>query len=300
MIKRLKIQLLLFSILIIFISTVSDASPIAKTWIYSTVLIENEWGTKGTGFLVSRKLSNNKLRVFLCTNKHVLNKNKELRDKATKIILHMNIEYSDGQIAGKAYTVNLIDSMGNKIWKEHLDKDVDVLVFHISSFFNIIPDILFKVVSSELFINDKILAEEEITIGDDIMILGYPLGFTQGKTNFPIVRQGIIASQIGQSFVNELQGKDGKLIKKTYRGFLIDGGIISGSSGSPVILKPVTGRRVGKEIKMSMAQPYLLGIVSETRFAPIRTNKGVIPSYAGLGIAFDTSTIKETIDLFFN
>jgi hypothetical protein len=50
------------------------ASLIAATWIHTTMLIENDWGEFGTGFLVSRSISDSKARVFLASNKHVLNK----------------------------------------------------------------------------------------------------------------------------------------------------------------------------------------------------------------------------------
>ncbi len=295
-----KLTLILCSILIILICNVCFASPIAETWLHATVLIENEWGSTGTGFLVTRYLSNKESKIFLCTNKHVLNKKEALRSKATSIIFHLNIKDVDGKITGKKYTVNLIDAKGKKIWKEHQDKNVDVLVFDLTPLFIMFPEIANKTGMYKLFADDKVLSGEEITIGDDIMIIGYPLGFKQGETNFPIVRQGIIASQIGQRFVTEVADKNNKIVKKAYRGFLIDGGVIPGSSGSPVILKPVSGRKVGSTIKMAMAKPYLLGIISETRFAPIKTNKGTIPSYAGLGIAYDASTVKETIELFFS
>lgn len=51
------------------------SSPVAKTWVYATVLVENEWGGKGTGFLVARDVAQDRVKVFLCTNKHVLSPN---------------------------------------------------------------------------------------------------------------------------------------------------------------------------------------------------------------------------------
>jgi hypothetical protein len=44
--------------------------------------------------------------------------------------------------------------------------------------------------------------------------------------------------------------------------------------------------------------PVLLGIVAETRFAPIQVQGGAIPGFAGLGLAFEVETIAETLDLF--
>jgi hypothetical protein len=42
-----------------------------------------------------------------------------------------------------------------------------------------------------------------------------------------------------------------------------------------------------------------LASIAETRYAPIETQEGNIPSFAGLGLAFDAKTVKEPINLFF-
>ncbi len=289
----------IFLFLTLFSGGIAMSSPIAKSWLYATILIENEWGEKGTGFLVAREVDQGKVKVFLCTNKHVLNKAKELREKAIKVILHLNVKEVDGKILGKPYELGLIWPDGKKRWKEHPETDIDVLVLDVTDLVVTLPDMDKKWADYSLFADAKILSEQDITIGEEVMVVGYPLGFKQGDSNFPIVRQGIVASQIGQKFIEESIERDGNKKSRVIRGFLIDGGLIPGSSGSPVVLKPVTGRFVGNNIVMGAPQPYLLGIVAETRYAPIRTNVGDIPSYAGLGLAFDALTVKETIELFF-
>ena len=82
-------------------------------------------------------------------------------------------------------------------------------------------------------------------------------------------------------------------------GFLIDASIVPGSSGSPVVLKPIVGRKVRDQIAMETAKPYLLGIVSATETAAIRVESTLFPTLAGLGIVFDVETIHQTIELFF-
>lgn len=275
------------------------SSPIAKSWLYATILIENEWGKKGTGFLVAREIAKETVKVFLCTNKHVLNENRALRTQATKIVCHLNVKEKEGKTIGKPYDLPLKFSDGTVRWKEHPEDNVDVLVFDVTDLVINLPEMEKKWADYSLFADTKILSDQDITIGDEVLVVGYPLAFKQGETNFPIVRQGIIASQIGQRFVEEIVDQQGNKKSRSYRGFLIDGGLIPGSSGSPVILKPVTGRFVGNSLMMGSPPPYLLGIVAETRLAPIRTNIGDIPSFAGLGVAFDAATVKETIELFF-
>jgi len=296
-----KLAIICFLSIGFLIGETARASSIVDSWLYATILIENEWGEKGTGFLIARDTGQDRFRVFLCTNKHVLNPKKELRDNAAKVILHLNVKEAGGKILGKPYEFALKSPDGKKRWKEHLQTDVDVLAFDVTDLVLTLPEMEKKWAKYSLFADSKVLSEQNITVGDEVMILGYPTGFKniaykQGDTNFPIVRQGIIATQIGQIFIEEYIDKDGKKETKIFRGFLIDGGIIPGSSGSPVVLKPVMGRRVGKQIIMGESTPYLLGIVSQTKYAPVKTND---LSFAGLGLAFDSDTVKETIELFF-
>ena len=103
---------------------------------------------------------------------------------------------------------------------------------------------------------------------------------------------------IGEQFEDEfLDGKNTR--RRVIRGFLIDGATIPSSSGSPVLLKPVSGRVVHGEIVPDIPPPLLLGIVSETFYAPVKTEQRDIYSFAGLGLVLDAETIKETIELFF-
>jgi hypothetical protein len=102
----------------------------------------------------------------------------------------------------------------------------------------------------------------------------------------------------GEELHEESPQPNGQIAIRISRAFLIDGATIPGSSGSPVVLKPVTGRHQHQTIVMGATEPVLLGIIAETRFAPIRLQSGAIPGFAGLGLAFDVETIVETINLF--
>lgn len=233
------------------------SSPISKTWIYATILIENEWGERGTGFLVAREIDKDHKKIFLCTNKHVLNQDKALRNAATKITCYINVKDTTGKVVGQSHVLSLTFPDGTKRWKEHPDDGVDVLVLDVTDLIVGLPEMERKWADYSLFVDPKILSNQDITVGEEVLVVGYPLGFKQGQTNFPIVRQGIIASQIGEKFIQEDVNQYGKKKTTVYRGFLIDGGFIPGSSGSPVILKPVTGRFVGNNIMMGSPQPYL-------------------------------------------
>lgn len=275
------------------------ASPIATSWIYATVLIENEWGNTGSGFLVSRKIDEKSIRIFLATNKHVLHENAVMRQNATKIIMHLNIKNEDGLIIGNDAELLLNFNDDTKRWREHPNNDVDVLAFDVTQLMIDYPQIETQLADYSLFVDRAKIDEFDITMGEDIMVIGYPLGFRQGSTNLPLLRSGIISTRICEKLEENYTESDGSVRKRILRGFLFDGATIPGSSGSPVVLKPITGRLIKGNIIMDFSPPILLGIVAETRFAPIRTPEGDIPSFAGLGLAFDAETVKETIELFF-
>lgn len=75
---------------------------------------------------------------------------------------------------------------------------------------------------------------------------------------------------------------------------MIDGAIILGSSGSPVILKPTMGRYVKKEYLVEHFPPVLLGVVSEMRYAIVPDGIQDFKSLANLGFVCDSETISET------
>ena len=107
------------------------ASLIADTWIYATMLIENDWGEYGTGFLVSRPIDTDKAKIFLVSNKRVLNRDPSLREQANEIKLHLNFRGPDGAVVGKPGIPPLNLGDGSKRWREHPERDVDVIAFDV-------------------------------------------------------------------------------------------------------------------------------------------------------------------------
>ena len=153
----------------------------------------------------------------------------------------------------------------------------------------------------EYLANEEKLNKYDIKITDEVFIIGYPSAdkLQHHTTNFPFVTEGIISSKIGEFLEDEHRENGGNMRKRTLRAFLINGGILPGSSGSPVISKPSPYRQIGNEIVFDNFPPILLGIASETRFIFTDNFYGIdYYSIANLGIAFDAITIKETIDLF--
>jgi hypothetical protein len=274
--------LLVLPAALLFTDPAALGSPIALTWVHATVRVENEWRMAGTGFLVIRKIDNKVGKVFLVTNKHVIHPDPEIREKAEFLTLFLNVREKDGTVVGKSFQVPLKED-DQKLWRGHPNPPVDEN----------------QGADYSLFATPQILKKEDITEGEEVLILGYPLGLVHSRINSPIVRQGIVATKIGHRIRVLLPSSSGEPMRVEIPGFLIDAQIIPGSSGSPVVLKPVIGRKVRDKIEMVTATPYLLGIVSATETTSIRMEGYAFPTLAGLGIAYDASTIKETIELFF-
>ncbi len=272
--------------------------PIVDGWIYATMLIENQWGEKGSGFLVSRELPGNDRRIYLVTNKHVLNSSPEKRILAHQVLLYANVTSPGGALHAETLEVPLRSARGARYWREHPDADTDVLVFDVTETFIDYPRLRHKWMNYDDFFTPEEMEEHDIRIGDEVFIVGYPLGLRHRTTNLPLLRSGIIATFIGTSLEDRVPDGEGGTRSRVLRAFLIDGGAIPGSSGSPVVLRPLPDRFVHGAATEERPPAYLLGILSEARYMPIEFHEQKIPSYSGLGLALDVDTVRETIDLF--
>lgn len=276
------------------------SSLMVDTWMHSTVLIENV-GERGTGFLISRGVDEHHSKVFLITNKHILGRDREQRLAVERLKIYMNMKLGNGKVAGVPDEYPMY-AYGERLWRGHPEEDVDVLAIDLTYLFELRPKVSYKTGTYDWIADKPLLEENQISAGDEVIVLGYPNGVQQGITVYPLVRQGIIASQIGD-YLREDYGDAGDASQEALerRGFLIDGAIIPGSSGSPVILKPGPNRYLDGQYRIGEpTMPYLLGIVSETRYVP-RDDKGNYwEEYTGLGFVEDGETISEAIECFFN
>ncbi len=258
---------------------------IADQWLHNTVIVHSKT-SQGTGFLVSRpsKRDPDLLVSALVTNKHVLGPSYESR-KQQQIALELNLQRPDGSIVGHELSYKYYA----ETYREHPDQYVDVAIIAIANVIHGLPDWNYKLASINSFATRDVVMQMSISPGDDILTLGYPLGFKQGATNFPVVRQGVLAT----SLLDDLSGEAARL-PVARPAFLIDGGFVHGASGSPVVLKPVAGRIVDGNLELGTTRAVLLGILAETRLGELKGQ----PAYIGLGMAFRVETIIETLDLF--
>lgn len=279
------------------------ASPVSEAWMHTTVLIQNEWGEQGTGFFVRKTVGPDAGRLLVVTNKHILSDDPRQREEAEYVNLSVNIK-RNGSILGDHGTWPLRRRDGSPAWREHPDQAVDVLAFDVTALPLLRPDFTCMHADSGSLVVEETVQDNDIDIGDDVVVLGYPAGLKQGETNYPLARQGMLATRIGERLHLDRQATSGVERRETVRGFLIDGATIPGSSGSPVILKPVVKLAMIKDESGNPSRQLvrgaspLLGIIAQTTYRPTTTPSGHVSSYTGLAVAHDTDTIRETLDLF--
>lgn len=262
------------------------------------MLIRNQAGKLGTGFFVARSVDDKAIRLFLVTNKHVLADSQTEREASSHIALNLNIR-KEGKVVGYTAVLPLRFTDGKAIWREHPNPDVDVLAFDATAVRIQLTDMEVKWADYNAFVDTQKISELEITMADEVIALGYPLGLSQGGTNLPVAKSGILASKIGERVIDTIPEPNGGQRHRDLPAFLVDGAFIPGSSGSPVILKPVVGRVVKNNIMLATAPALLLGIISETKYVTIGTPDGERVALPGIALAFDASTIRKVIESFF-
>jgi len=220
----------------------------------------------GTGFIYgtfqddnAESSSKSNYKIHLVTNKHIF-QNQE------NIIIRFNPQ--NGQSATD-FPVKLRKPDGSPIWTAHPDKNVDVAVIRLNAQMIINHGMklsYFKSNSNVLSKQDII--DQQISEGDFIYVLGFPMGMMPSDRQHVIVRGGIIA-RIRDVFENRSSS------------FIIDSMVFPGNSGGPVVIKPeMTFVHGTKAIKKAA----LIGIV-----------KSYIP-YTDVAISQQTGKARITFE----
>jgi len=210
----------------------------------------NEVWNFGTGFFYLNP--NNQL--FLITNKHVIRdegkkykiQGKEKRYIPKGVWLSLHADPKDLRV-NRVYNIPLYKGAKPQ-WIEpepfadvvaiplkRQDFEEQGLILKTFSDFNLLPK------------------EYRLHIGEDILVMGYPLGvYYDDVNNLPVVRNGIVASAYPVSYKGQPY-------------FLIDAKLHKGTSGSPVMTKfKRDWRKVEGGSIMGDFQFFLLGINSST------------------------------------
>ncbi len=283
------------------------ASVLADTWVHTTVLVTNPKGETGSGFLMQRSLAGDASegKIFLVTNKHVIGKTEQLRNMANTLVLVFNAKEKTGAVKARLLIVPLRNRQ--LLWKGHLDPNVDVAAIDVTAVLKYHPEIQFKVASYDTLATEQTFKDYDVTAGQDILLIGYPLGCRSARTIFPLIRQGIIASDPQEPIT--IAEKPGVELPAFY----IESFAVPGNSGGPVILRPGLFHLDPKanSIVTGSIPPLLVGIQSmaPTGLEQAKTIAGdkitdlpfvYSPYFAGLAVVFRADTIRQTIEQFFN
>lgn len=258
----------------IFLNTVvalGDQSPEGKIQSNATgFLYGHPTGTTGE---MGQKL----YHVFLVTNRHVFQRAAEHGDT-------IHARFNKLQETGtNMYPINLKDAS----WTVHPDPKADVAVLSIN------PERM-KIDGIEYFFfeadNHVLTLEDaranEVSEGDGVFVLGFPLGEAGENRNFVIVRQGIIA-------------RVQHWLKGSARTFMIDASIFPGNSGGPVLLKPeltsIQGTKSNNKCSLvGMVSSYLtyqeVAVSAQTG-----RQRMVFEENSGLGIVVPPDVIQEAV-----
>lgn len=250
----------------------------------NTVLIENLTdGECGTGFLIAKPFTDETVKIFLFSNKHVFwgkkDKNKKGITKNIRLTLH-KLNEDDSYTLGQVHVItgSLTREEKNGYF-EHPDELIDIGCANISNHFN--GGLKFNM--RNLNVDDFLsFSREDLYAGMQVVFIGYPSGYYDQKNFLPVMRSGTIASIPVVNFNGESR-------------ILLDAQVFPGSSGSPVFV--------------SLGGKYrLLGIISDAIHKRIdfieieNTTEGqekkIYPiEWLGLGLLFTGDMIKEVYNL---
>lgn len=176
------------------------------------------------------------------------------------------------------FSLSLYDTSSNPIWLEHPQSRarVDVVAVPLDA------EYMRARFFARSFTSENLIpADVEIGIGEDVLVLGYPMGFYDRVHNLPIIRSATLASVYpvpfsGDPFV------------------LIDSRLHRGTSGSPVLTKPtqMLRRQDGTSI-LSTPISFLLGVHSA--IVDIRDRNPEQDEPLGLSVVWFAKLIQEII-----
>lgn len=181
-----------------------SGSPLPRDWKKTLILIEQKQGDAfrpiGTGFLIEYKSAN-----VLTTCRHVIIDRQGNRRQE----LFFTYNAKEGGIMRRPHGQLLQRGID---WVFHPSEEIDVAI----SLFAYNPE-----TEEPLRIGrDLFQSSEGVEEGEEILYLGFPLGYRQEDKIRPIVRAGIIA------------------LVKPDETYLADANVSLGNSGGPVFLKP--------------------------------------------------------------
>ncbi|MAU16456.1 MAG: hypothetical protein CMH46_13070 [Muricauda sp.] len=215
-------------------------------------------------------------KTYLITNRHVLEYSFNSKDPKIYLKLH-----TDKNNLSKLKTVEVPLLENSQLtWFSFSDADVAAIP---------IPENLTQGAIVNYFSKKNFPPKDiQLEIGSELIALGYPRGFTDNINMTPIAKTCIISTPLNTPFEN-----------KPF--FIMDGNLMPGMSGSPIILRPSSTHNVKGGIAFS-SEPvsYFLGIHSASISKKIGEKEEPIYKVENGEIkisGFKTVPIKENLGL---
>jgi S1-C subfamily serine protease len=273
-VTKMHLKSLATSFLILFLQTQVHSQDIATALMRSTFKIQGQGAGKpvsGTVFILGQPIGTNGYGYVLVTAKHVLD---DIKGASGTLILRKR----SGEAFERFNHEIPLRTNGVGRWVTHPEADVAVMRVGLP------PDIDLQLISTDLFATDQILTEYEIGPGQELLVLGFPLGLEANAAGFPILRSGRIASY---PLVPTSKSKT----------FLMDFQVFPGNSGGPVLL--VARNPTIKGATHIMTVQSLIGVVSQEMAVTERveslTEESLKRHKLALGVIVHASFVKETL-----
>ena len=216
-------------------------------------------------------------RLYLVTNRHVV---VDEEDDHYPDELRLRLHTTQGDLRCNAdHSIALHDQEGRPIWLQHPSQGetIDIVAIPLDE----------DQITSRFFVKalrpaNHVPQDVTVPIGQDVLVIGYPLGFHDTVHNLPIVRNALMASVYPVPF-------EGRPL------VLIDARLHRGTSGSPVLTKAtnVILRTDGGGSITDRFVHFLIGVHSATLDLPGRDPKRDEP--LGLNAVWFASLIPEII-----
>jgi S1-C subfamily serine protease len=199
-----------------------------------------------TGFLVGKPVGNKDAQgqraygVFVVTNRHVFY-NGVTKQYREEVFFRFNT-------AGDKchhFRVRLLNTENKPIWHMHDNENVDLAVLPINAPAMRKASIEYYFFRETDLFFAKDFGAKNISTGDGLFVLGFPMGISGKAKNLVIVRQGIIARV------------DEEVLEEGF--YYIDAAAYPGNSGGPVIIKPEIVSIAGTK---SNGSAGLIGVIS--------------------------------------
>lgn len=244
----------------------------------------NKFICDSTSFLIgfiahkSEKSEERLYSLFLVTNKHVF----EGRES-----VYLRFDTSDGKT--KIFKQDLFFPNKEKRWLAHENTDIDLALLNINTQILAGNGVQPIFITEEFFAYLKDFSNIGIEVGDEVYVIGFPMGIAGEEQNYPCVKAGLI-SRIDNEIIN---------LKKQ---FIIDSSVFPGNSGGPVVLKPTN---ISLEGTKAVSKSFLVGVVSsylpyEDKLYTHQTNPPAVVSLtrenSGLSFCVPMDFIKEIYD----